>query len=118
MNFNMENAMTTDSALAHQEGGRHYKDMKIQPVEYIHANSIGYFEGNVIKYVSRHRAKNGVEDLKKARHYLDLLIEMETRTSPRVLFIAREPVSAVSGVSSMKPPFPIPPEGSEHWTKL
>lgn len=65
------------SALSHQEGGRHYADMAIQPVQFIRANAIGYFEGNVIKYVSRHRAKNGIEDLKKARHYLDLLIEFE-----------------------------------------
>ena len=64
-------------ALAVQEGGSHYKGMKIQPVEYIHANGIGYFEGNVVKYVSRWRAKGGLQDLKKARHYLDLLIELE-----------------------------------------
>ena len=47
------------------------------PVEYIHKNGVGYFEGCVIKYVSRWRKKNGVEDLKKARHFLDLLIEFE-----------------------------------------
>lgn len=64
-------------ALARQEGGGHYKGMKIQPFEYIHANGIGFAEGCVIKYVSRWRAKNGVEDLKKARHFLDLLIEAE-----------------------------------------
>jgi hypothetical protein len=64
-------------ALAIQEGGAHYKDMTIQPVEYIHANGVGYFEGNVIKYVSRWRSKGGIEDLKKARHYLDLLLELE-----------------------------------------
>ncbi len=67
-------------ALAHQEGGAHYKGMKIQPVEFIHANGIGYFEGNVIKYVSRWRAKGGVEDLKKARHYIDLLIDLEGKS--------------------------------------
>lgn len=64
-------------ALTTQVGGNHYKDMPIQPVEYIHKNGIGYFEGCVIKYVSRWRKKNGVEDLKKARHFLDLLIEFE-----------------------------------------
>lgn len=75
--------MTTDNenknspALAVQVGGGHYKDMTIQPVEFIHANGIGYIEGSVIKYVSRWRKKNGIEDLKKARHFLDLLIEME-----------------------------------------
>ncbi len=69
------------SALSHQEGGNHYKDLKIQPVEYIHANAIPYFEGNVIKYVSRWRAKNGIADLKKARHYIDLLIELEEKNA-------------------------------------
>lgn len=63
--------------LAVQVGGGHYKDMAIQPVEYIHRNGIGFCEGCVIKYVSRWRAKGGLEDLKKARHFIDLLIEME-----------------------------------------
>lgn len=65
------------SALDHQAGGHHYKTLQIQPVEYIHANQIGYFEGNVIKYVTRHRNKNGKQDLEKAIHYLQLLIELE-----------------------------------------
>lgn len=72
--------LSKTNALAHQEGGGHYKDMAIQPVEYIHKNGLGYFEGNVIKYVSRWRAKGGIEDLKKARHYIDLLIELEGGT--------------------------------------
>jgi hypothetical protein len=67
------------SALSVQEGGDHYKKMPIQPVEYIHANGLGFIEGAVIKYVSRWKSKNGVADLKKARHFLDLLIELETR---------------------------------------
>lgn len=66
-------------ALDVQVGGDHYKDMAIQPVEFIHANNIPYFEGNVIKYVSRWRSKNGLADLEKAKHYLELLIELETR---------------------------------------
>lgn len=65
------------SAKDTQIGGQHYKDMAIQPVEYIHRNALGFCEGSVIKYVSRWRAKGGVEDLKKARHFIDLLIEME-----------------------------------------
>lgn len=65
------------SAFSKQVGGSHYRDMAIQPVEYIHKNGLRFVEGAVIKYVSRWRAKNGVEDLKKARHLLDLLIEME-----------------------------------------
>lgn len=64
------------SALKRQEGGDHYK-LLIQPVEYIHANNIGYFEGNVIKYVTRWKNKNGIEDLQKAKHYIELLIELE-----------------------------------------
>lgn len=67
----------TDSALTHQEGGDHYKKLKIQPVEYIHANGLGFCEGSVIKYVTRWRDKGGIRDLKKARHFIDLLIEME-----------------------------------------
>lgn len=64
-----------------QIGGQHYKDQVIQPVEYIHANGIGYFEGNVIKYVTRWRKKNGIADLEKAKHYIELLIELETRNA-------------------------------------
>ena len=65
------------SALDEQIGGDHYKNFAIQPVEFIHANGIGFIAGNVIKYVVRN--KGGLEDLKKARHYIDLLIELETR---------------------------------------
>lgn len=60
-----------------QVGGEHYASLKIQPTEFIHANNVPFIEGNVIKYVMRHRQKNGIEDLKKARHYIDLLIEFE-----------------------------------------
>lgn len=60
-----------------QEGGSHYKTKAIQPWDYIVANNIGYLEGNVIKYVSRWKDKAGVGDLKKARHYLDKLIELQ-----------------------------------------
>lgn len=69
-----------DNALNTQVGGDHYKKLKIQPVEYIYANGIGYFEGNVIKYVTRWRDKNGVADLLKARHYIDLLLELEEKS--------------------------------------
>jgi hypothetical protein len=67
------------SALETQVDGSHYKKLKIQPVEYIHANEIGYMEGNVIKYVSRWKEKNGIKDLEKAKHYLELLIELENK---------------------------------------
>jgi len=69
-----------ESALNNQEGGDHYKKLKIQPIEYIHANGIPFAEGSVIKYVTRWRDKNGLKDLKKARHFIDLLIELEEKT--------------------------------------
>jgi len=62
-------------AIETQVGGDHYKLMKIQPLEFIMSNNMSYCEANVVKYVSRWRSKNGVEDLRKARHYIDLLIE-------------------------------------------
>ena len=65
-------------ALTQQVAGTHYKDMVIQPVEYVHANGLGYFEENVIKYVSRWRKKGGLSDLEKAKHYILLLIEVES----------------------------------------
>ena len=72
------------SSLNEQVGGNHYKDLPIQPVEFIHANAIGYFEGNVIKYVTRWRKKNGIADLEKAKHYIELLIELEKRNDKQV----------------------------------
>ena len=66
-----------NSALNAEVGGSHYVSMKIQPIEFITKNNLGFIVGNVIKYVCRYRNKNGKEDLLKARHYIDLLIEME-----------------------------------------
>ena len=66
-------------ALDFQVAGNHYKDLPIQPAEYIHANAMGYLEGNVVKYISRWRKKNGLDDLLKAKHYIDLLIELENK---------------------------------------
>ena len=64
-------------ATSKQVGGDHYAVMKIQPIEFIMANQLGFCEGNVIKYLCRYKRKNGLEDLKKARQYLDFLIEKE-----------------------------------------
>jgi uncharacterized protein (UPF0264 family) len=69
------------NALNVQVAGSHYKKHGIQPVEYIHTNKIGYFEGNVIKYVTRWRDKGGIADLEKAKHYIDLLIELEGKNN-------------------------------------
>ncbi len=63
--------------LERQVDGDHYATQSIQPIEYIHANGLGFCEGNVIKYVTRHIRKNGVKDLDKAIHYLELLKELE-----------------------------------------
>jgi hypothetical protein len=60
-----------------QIGGQHYKDLKIQPVEYMHANNMGYIEGAIVKYISRYKNKGGIEDLKKIKHFVDLLIKLE-----------------------------------------
>lgn len=65
------------SALDKQVSGNHYKDCGIQPIEYIHANGLNYFEGNAVKYITRHRKKNGKADIEKAIHYLELMIELE-----------------------------------------
>ena len=68
-------------ATSKQVGGDHYAVMKIQPIEFILANELGFCEGNVIKYLCRYKRKNGLEDLKKARQYLDFLIERESRST-------------------------------------
>ena len=70
-----------------QIGGEHYKHMKIQPTEFISVNGIPFIEGNVIKYVCRHAHKNGKEDVLKAIHYLNLLIEYHYESND-----VREPV--------------------------
>ena len=67
------------SAFDSQIGGKHYKSFKIQPVEFIHINGLGYIAGNIIKYVCSYKFKSGIEDLRKARHYIDMLIESELK---------------------------------------
>lgn len=57
-----------------QIGGTHYNSKAIQPIDYILENKLGYCEGNVIKYVTRHKDKNGAEDIKKAIHYLQFIL--------------------------------------------
>jgi len=60
-----------------QVGGSHYKDYPIQPIEYCMKNKLNYCQSNIVKYATRYKDKNGVEDLKKIKHYVDLLIELE-----------------------------------------
>ena len=67
------------SALDTQIGGDHYKTMKIQPMEFSMLNNMDACQHTIIKYVSRFRTKNGVQDLEKAKHVIDMLIEFETK---------------------------------------
>ena len=60
-----------------QVGGTHYKDMKIQPSEFINKNKLQFAEGNAIKYICRHSSKGEVQDLEKAKHYIDMIIERD-----------------------------------------
>tara|TARA_R110002020_G_scaffold306039_1_gene522009 strand:+ start:385 stop:591 length:207 start_codon:yes stop_codon:yes gene_type:complete len=60
-----------------QIGGSHYQKMKVQPSEFINKNNLPFAEGNAIKYICRHSAKNGKEDLEKAKHYIDMIIERD-----------------------------------------
>ena len=69
--------MKQETPLDIQVGGGHYKTMAIQPVEYITKNNLPYCEANVVKYISRWRDKGGKKDLEKAKHYIDLLIQLE-----------------------------------------
>lgn len=66
-----------------QVGGSHYKQLSVQPWDYIAANGLGYFEGCVIKYITRWRDKGGVQDLKKCVHYLEKLIEIEEKKNDK-----------------------------------
>jgi hypothetical protein len=59
----------------------HYTKSEIQPIEYITKNKLSYCEGNVVKYITRWRSKGGLEDLQKAKQYIDLLIEKEYPTT-------------------------------------
>lgn len=75
------------SAFDTQVSGSHYRDMPIQPAEFIHRNGLGYIVGCVIKYLCRYKSKNGRQDLEKARHYIALLIESEYPPEPRFDYI-------------------------------
>lgn len=72
------------SALDVQVAGSHYKDKPIQPVEYIHANKLGFLEGCIVKRITRWRDKDGFRDLEKIKHEVDLLIELETKAQAAV----------------------------------
>ena len=71
------NNMKKPNSLQVQIKGSHYKNFKIQPIEFIHGNNIPFIEGNIIKYICRWRDKGGKDDLLKVKHYCDLLIDLE-----------------------------------------
>lgn len=71
----MTDGMNACNRIKHQ---KHYEQYAIQPIEFIGANGLDFFQGNIIKYVLRYKEKNGLEDLAKAKHYLDMLISLQT----------------------------------------
>lgn len=92
-------------ALDRQVGGKHYRDMAIQPAEYIMRNGIRFAEGCVIKYVSRWRDKGGVEDLRKAIHFLEMLVEYEiepVETRPRSAVVEQNMLEADVPLSGLR----------------
>lgn len=72
-----QNEKAGGPAMSQQVGGAHYKSLPIQPVEFCQRNKLGYCESTVVKYVSRHREKGGKQDIEKAIHFLNILLEIE-----------------------------------------
>jgi hypothetical protein len=75
--FLEEPVSSEEKATERQVGGDHYKNLAIQPVEYITANNLTFLEGNVVKYITRHSSKNGRADVEKAIHYCQLILELQ-----------------------------------------
>ena len=72
-----QDILNLKNVMDRQEGGNHYKGMAIQPIEFCQKNQLNYCESNAIKYICRHRKKNGAEDIRKAIHNLQILLELE-----------------------------------------
>lgn len=88
------------SSLDTQISGTHYRKYAIQPTEFFYKNNVPFIEANIIKYTLRHREKNGLEDLLKARHYIDILIELEyTNHESKTQTSNRQSQSGTEGVS-------------------
>lgn len=85
------------SALDKQVGGDHYKGRAIQPVEYMHANNLDFFQGNVVKYITRWRDKGGIADLEKCKHYLELYIELERKKAAPT--VTDDPLTGLTGMT-------------------
>jgi hypothetical protein len=69
--------LTKNLATEVQIGGSHYQEFEIQPIEFIVRNNLGFIEGCIIKYICRYEEKNGLEDLQKIKHYVELLEELK-----------------------------------------
>lgn len=104
----------SQSALNIQQGGAHYKTLAIQPVEYINANNLSFFQGNVVKYTTRYKDKKGAEDLKKAIHYLQMMLEFEYDIITDVSYKESLKVSYVVADKS-NPPKSWVPDDSGEW---
>lgn len=103
------------SANETQVGGDHYKDKAIQPWDYITGNGLAYLEGCIVKYISRHREKGGLEDLHKAKHYLDKLIEVEEAKTPKVSWVAESVgKKIVAKRVSKKAPYGLKADGTPY----
>lgn len=97
-----------EKATERQVGGSHYKKCKIQPIEYIHANGLDFFQGNIVKYITRFREKGKLEDIRKIKHYCDLLIELEEKNITNPPFEPIQYEGKVSFVPANKLEFQIP----------
>ena len=75
--YALKGERATESALDRQVGGEHYKNFKIQPIEFITANKLSFIQASIIKYICRYDKKNGKEDIDKAIHYCELLKELK-----------------------------------------
>lgn len=78
----------SSSALSQQIGGTHYKLMPFQPISLITMIDLDFFQGNIVKYVSRHKLKDGVNDLAKAKHYCQMAEELENKQAPDAVLLS------------------------------
>lgn len=92
--------MEANTALSEQIGGSHYKDMPFQPIRLINYLNLDFFQGNVVKYVSRYKLKDGVRDLEKAKHYCRMAMEMESRSSLTEMTVLQVTLASKSFVLS------------------
>ena len=74
--------MADEKATGKQVGGEHYKNLKIHPVDYIYQNNLDFLEGNIIKYVTRHRQKGQSKDIRKVIHYAELILQLVYDETP------------------------------------